>query len=107
MKQKFRATAISSNQLSFFSIFDIDEDEITQIVDSPKEHLNDAYTSGLNFKSDESNISEINYDSERRENHLYESPNYLKIRFCIQLILQQKQIIYIRLKNITQIWVVW
>ena len=45
MKQKFRATAISSNQLSFFSILDIDEDEITQIVDSPKEHLNDAYTS--------------------------------------------------------------
>ncbi|CAM7077037.1 hypothetical protein ECDEC14B_0646 [Escherichia coli DEC14B] len=35
------------------------------------------------------------------------NPNYLKIRFCIQLILQQKQIIYIRLKNITQIWVVW
>ncbi len=35
MKQKFRATAISSNQLSF-SILDIDEDEITQIVDSPK-----------------------------------------------------------------------
>ncbi|EJY1460115.1 hypothetical protein OFS86_004907, partial [Salmonella enterica subsp. enterica serovar Kentucky] len=55
MKQKFRATAISSNQLSFFSILDIDEDEITQIVDSPKEHLNDAYTSGLNFKSEESN----------------------------------------------------
>jgi len=78
MKQKFRATAISSNQLSFFSIFDIDEDEITQIVDSPKEHLNDAYTSGLNFKSDESNISEINYDSERRENHLYEKSKLLK-----------------------------
>lgn len=75
---KFRATAISSNQLSFFSIFDIDEDEITQIVDSPKEHLNDAYTSGLNFKSDESNISEINYDSERRENHLYEKSKLLK-----------------------------
>ncbi|EHX8786789.1 hypothetical protein K3572_004983, partial [Escherichia coli] len=78
MKQKFRATAISSNQLSFFSILDIDEDEITQIVDSPKEHLNDAYTSGLNFKSEESNISEINYDSERRENHLYEKSKLLK-----------------------------
>ncbi|EKY4768612.1 hypothetical protein QF132_004412, partial [Escherichia coli] len=68
MKQKFRATAISSNQLSFFSIFDIDEDEISQIVDSPKEHLNNAITSGLHFKSDESNISEISHDSERREN---------------------------------------
>lgn len=76
MKQKFRTNDINNNQLSFFSLFDIAEEVKTQIVDSPKNYLNNAVTSRLNFQSEESNISEKKYDSERRDSKVvYNSKN--------------------------------
>jgi hypothetical protein len=55
--------------------------------------------SGLNFKSEEKHSGPELMIHERMKIAFMKNPNYLKIRFCMELILQQKQIIYIGLEE--------